>query len=59
MQRFTNNVRIFLSGNVFSQVEDITFKVTKIYIGKSVKMIAEIVVLNTNEILKLKGYLEE
>lgn len=32
---------------------------TKIYIGKSVKMIAEIIVLNTNDVLKFKGYLEE
>lgn len=32
---------------------------TKVYIGKSVKMIAEIIVLNTNEVLKFKGYLEE
>lgn len=31
---------------------------TKIYIGNNVKFAAEILVLNTNEILKLKGYLE-
>jgi uncharacterized UBP type Zn finger protein len=31
----------------------------KIYIGNSVKMIAEILVLSTNEVLKFEGYLEE
>lgn len=32
---------------------------TEIYIGKTIKMTAEIVVLETNEILLFKGYLEK